>query len=50
MVDEDKEKTSSISNQGTYYYNVMSFGLKNIEAMFQRLIDKVFTKQIGQNI
>lgn len=30
MVDKDKEKTSFITNQGIYCYNMMSFGLKNV--------------------
>src|SRR4051812_44858350 len=28
MADEDREKTAFITESGTYYYRVMSFGLK----------------------
>lgn len=28
----------------------MSFGLKNVEATYQRLIDKVFAQQLGRNV
>lgn len=50
MASEDKEKTSIATNQGTYCYNVMPFGLKNAGATFQRLVNKVFPDQIGCNI
>ena len=32
MFPGDKEKTSFITNQGTYCYKVMPFGLKNVGA------------------
>lgn len=35
-------KTSFMSNHGTYYYNVMPFGLKNADATYQRLMDANF--------
>ena len=31
---EDEEKTSFITNQGTYCYKVMPFGLKNVGATY----------------
>ena len=39
----DEEKTAFIIENANYYYKVMSFGLKNIEATYQRLMNKVFT-------
>ena len=38
----DAEKTTFITPQGLFCYNVMSFGLKNAEATYQRLVTKIF--------
>ena len=43
----DQEKTSFITVQGTYYYRAMPFGLKNAGATYQRLVNRMFQKQIG---
>nr|KAJ0222828.1 hypothetical protein LSAT_V11C200097150 [Lactuca sativa] len=37
-------------DHGTFCYTKMPFGLKNVGATYQRLVDSVFTKQIGKNI
>ena len=50
MAEEDQEKTSFITSQGLYYYKVMPFGLKNAGATYQRLVNKMFSKQIGRNM
>ena len=50
MVEEDQEKTAFITSQGLYCYNVMPFGLKNVEATYQRLVNKMFSNQIGRNM
>ncbi|XP_065632981.1 uncharacterized protein LOC112035103 [Quercus suber] len=50
MADEDQEKTAFITSQGLYCYNVMPFGLKNAGATYQRLVNKMFVKQIGRNM
>ena len=34
MAPEDEDKTAFISDQGTYYYKVMPFGLKNARATY----------------
>ena len=33
-----------------YCYKVMSFGLKNIGATYQRLVNQMFSKQILRNM
>ena len=47
MASEDEEKIAFITDRGTYYYKVMLFGLKNIRATYQRMVNKVFALQIG---
>ena len=42
MDPDDQEKTSFITAQGTYCYRVMPFGLKNAEATYQRLVNRMF--------
>lgn len=46
----DLEKKSFITNQGTYCYKVMPFGLKNVGATYQHLVNKMFHKQIGDTM
>ena len=50
MGDEDQEKTAFITSQELYCYKVMPFGLKNAGATYQRLVNKIFNKQIGRNM
>ena len=50
MAEEDQEKTSFITSQRLYCYKVMPFGLKNAGATYQRLVNKMFSKQIGRNM
>ena len=50
MDEEDQEKTSFITSQGLFYYKVMSFGLKNSWATYQRLVNHMFHPQIGRNV
>ena len=50
MVEEDQEKTAFVTSQGLYCYRVMPFGLKNAGAMYQRLVNQMFEKQIGRNV
>ena len=47
MDPNDQEKTSFITAQGTYCHRVMPFGLKNAGATYQRLVNRMFQKQIG---
>ena len=50
MDPSDQEKTSFVTGQGTYCYQVMPFGLKNVGATYQRLMNKMFQKQIGASM
>ena len=50
MDESDQEKTSFVISQGLFYYKMMSFGLKNAGATYQRLMNKIFAHQIGRNV
>ena len=50
MDSDDQEKTSFVTGQGTYCYRVMPFGLKNAGATYQRLVNRMFQKQIGTSM
>nr|GEV11108.1 transposon Ty3-I Gag-Pol polyprotein [Tanacetum cinerariifolium] len=50
MAKRDKDKADFFTEKGVFCYWKMPFGLKNIRATYQRLIDKVFNNQIGRNL
>ncbi|GJT39504.1 reverse transcriptase domain-containing protein [Tanacetum coccineum] len=50
MAEADEEKTAFHTPQGVYCYTKMPFSLKNSGATYQRLVDKAFDKQVGQNL
>ncbi|GJZ21061.1 reverse transcriptase domain-containing protein [Tanacetum coccineum] len=50
MAEEDEEKMAFYTDQGTYCYTKMSFGLKNAGTKYQRLVDSTFQSQIGRNL
>ena len=50
MEEADQEKTSFITSQRLFCYKVMSFGLKNARATYQRLMNKMFIHQIRRNV
>ena len=50
MKEEDQEKTSFVTSQGLFCYKVMPFRLKNAGATYQRLMNKMFTHQLGRNV
>ena len=50
MDETDQENTSFVTSQGLFCYKVMPFGLKNVSAMYQRLMNKIFAHQIGRNV
>ena len=50
MDEDDQKKTSFITNQGLYCYKVMPFRLKNARATYQRLVNRMFSRQIRRNV
>ena len=50
MAEEDQEKTTFFTSQGLYCYKIMPFRLKNAGATYQRLVNRIFRKQIGRNV
>ena len=50
MALEDSEKTSFITEWGTYYYRVMLFGLKNIGATYQREVTILFHDMMHRDV
>jgi len=48
MATSDMNKTAFITDDANYFYKVMPFGLKNTEATYQRLMDKVFSHLMGK--
>ena len=50
MAKEIHEKIAFIMSQRLYCYKVMPFGLKNARVTYQRLVNKMFSKQIGRNM
>ena len=50
MHKDDQEKTSFITDRGTYCYKVMPFGLKNAGATYQRTVNEMFKEQLGRTV
>ena len=50
MALEDQEKIFFITPTGNFYYKVMSFGLKNAGSTYQRIVTKMFKKQLDRNV
>ena len=46
----DKCKTTFITELSNYCFKVMPFGLKNVGATYQSLMDRVLASMIGQNV
>nr|GEU90893.1 reverse transcriptase domain-containing protein [Tanacetum cinerariifolium] len=47
---DDEEKTAFYTDQGTYCYMKMPFGLQNARSTYQRVVDTAFQSQIGRNL
>ncbi|KAL2486106.1 Ribonuclease H [Abeliophyllum distichum] len=50
MAEGDQEKTSFITDNGTFCYTAMPFGLKNAGATYQRMVNQGFHGLIGRNV
>ncbi|RVW47634.1 Retrovirus-related Pol polyprotein from transposon 17.6 [Vitis vinifera] len=50
MAPDDMEKTSFITEWGTYYYRVMPFGLKNAGATYQRAATTLFHDMMHRDV
>ena len=48
MYEPDEEYTFFITDYRLYYYIGMSFGLKNVGATYQRLVNMMFNDLIGK--
>jgi hypothetical protein len=46
----DQKKTAFITPRGIFCYKVMPFGLKNAGATYQRMVTKMFAKQLGKTV
>ena len=50
MAVEDQKKTSFISPDANYHYTVMPFGLKNVGAMSQWMMTRMFKDKIERTV
>ena len=46
MAKTDKKYTTFMTESENYYYNVMPFGLKNVDVTYKRMMNKVFQGEI----
>ena len=46
----DQEKTTFITEEGFYCYKVMPFWLKNADATYERLVNKIFADKINRSM
>ena len=50
LAKQDQEKTAFIVNIDLYYYNMIPFGLKNVDPTYQSLVNKVFATLVGKTM
>lgn len=50
MNPDDEEKMTFITDRWLYYYRAMPFGLKNVGATYQCLVNQMFNRQVGHNM
>ena len=49
MAERDEENTTFNMLFGAYCYTAMTFGLKNVSATYQRMMQECLASQIGRN-
>jgi hypothetical protein len=47
---DDEDKMAFVTPHGIYCYKVMTFGLKNAGAIYQKAIEKCMKSRIGKNV
>lgn len=50
MVPRDEKKMAFIIDHDLFYYRVLPFRLKNVGAIYQQMVNKIFKDQIGWNM
>lgn len=50
MDPKDEEKAAFITDRGTYCYIRIPFGLKNVRATYQKVMDQALEKHIERNV
>ncbi|KAL2248079.1 UNVERIFIED_CONTAM: Retrovirus-related Pol polyprotein from transposon opus [Sesamum indicum] len=50
MANEERDKTSFITDKGINCYNMMPFGLKNAGVTYQRLVNRMFGDLLGKKM
>ena len=50
MHPRDESKTTFMTELSCYCYKVIPFGLKNVGATYQRLMDRVLAPMLGWNV
>jgi len=50
MHPEYEEKTTFMGIKSNFFYKVMTIGLKNAEATYQRMMDRILRPMLGQNV
>jgi len=50
MYPPDEEKIAFMTERSNYCYQVMPFGLKNVGATYQQLMDKIFHELLGRTM
>src|SRR4051812_12067880 len=50
LKEEDEEHTSFITPYGVFCYQTMPFGLKNVRATYQRMMQACLRDHIGRNV